>query len=467
MHRVPVVEALVIVLRREEAALFDPCHDRPGKALRRPQLRDIGARHRGLPRVLLGHSMGSFALQQYLLDQQQAKRVIDFAAQHIENATPHERFWMLMHWAVALQEGEGIAKVDEAVELLRSGIRQTADPEEIESFNYNIVANLAFAGREEEAVHLVAGVSTTTLDDQADGKDALLHNWEHQRSLRVAGAQRTGGTGLSTGGNRAFTIAFLDLMLHDLRAAEVPLTTTRVRDASLDDAFVKAADQALLASQRGRVSDAIAAWDTFFSIQDVRVWGEADFGNLEPWCFAALDYERAGMPQKADAALLAGKKIVGTDEYVDCKVAHGDLADLRGDWAGAEAWYGKAITLAPSLPAGYHAWGAALLRHGKPDAAIKKFKLAHERGPHWADPLEGWGEALLTTKPPAEAAAKFAEAEPLAPQWGRLHQQWGLALEQAGRASEALVQYKKAAELELPEAEHREVLARIRALSPS
>ncbi|PAV92804.1 hypothetical protein WR25_10023 [Diploscapter pachys] len=52
MHRVPVVEALVIVLRREEAALFDPRHDRLGKALRRPQLRDIGARHRGLPRIL-------------------------------------------------------------------------------------------------------------------------------------------------------------------------------------------------------------------------------------------------------------------------------------------------------------------------------------------------------------------------------------------------------------------------------
>jgi hypothetical protein len=30
----------------------------------------------------------------------------------------------------------------------------------------------------------------------------------------------------------------------------------------------------------------------------------------------------------------------------------------------------------------------------QPDAAIEKFKLANQKGPKFADPLEGWGEAL-------------------------------------------------------------------------
>ena len=35
-------------------------------------------------------------------------------------------------------------------------------------------------------------------------------------------------------------------------------------------------------------------------------------------CFAAVNYEKAGVPQKVDAALDAPKRILGVDSYIDC-----------------------------------------------------------------------------------------------------------------------------------------------------
>ena len=46
-------------------------------------------------------------------------------------------------------------------------------------------------------------------------------------------------------------------------------------------------------------------------------------------CFAAVDYEKVGMPQKADAALDAPKRILGVDSCIDCYRSRGDVLDLR------------------------------------------------------------------------------------------------------------------------------------------
>ena len=96
------------------------------------------------------------------------------------------------------------------------------------------------------------------------------------------------------------------------------------------------------------------------------------------------------------------------------------MADLRGDWPGAEAWYRKAVALAPSLPTGYYAWGAALLRHGKAEEAIAQLRMAHDKGPDWAEPLKAWGDALMALHRPAEARQKYDAALPFAPQWQAL-----------------------------------------------
>jgi hypothetical protein len=56
---------------------------------------------------------------------------------------------------------------------------------------------------------------------------------------------------------------------------------------------------------------------------------------------------------------------------------------------------------------------------------IEKFKLASQKSPHFADPLEGWGEALMAKSQSHLALAKFTEVEirpelgPPAPEMGR------------------------------------------------
>ena len=72
--------------------------------------------------------------------------------------------------------------------------------------------------------------------------------------------------------------------------------------------------------------------------------------------------------------------------------------------------------------------GDALLERGGADGAIAKFTVANQKGPKFADPLEGWGEALIAKKLPEQALAKFEEADKYAPNWGRLHLKWGEAL---------------------------------------
>jgi tetratricopeptide (TPR) repeat protein len=79
---------------------------------------------------------------------------------------------------------------------------------------------------------------------------------------------------------------------------------------------------------------------------------------------------------------------------VDCYRYRGNVYDHRGAWPLAEHAFAAGIARAPSLPQAYFSWGKALLGHQRYPAAIEKLAAAHERGPHWADPLECWAEAL-------------------------------------------------------------------------
>ena len=85
-----------------------------------------------------------------------------------------------------------------------------------------------------------------------------------------------------------------------------------------------------------------------------------------------------------------------------------------------------------------------MLARGDPDDAIAKFKLANDKGPHFADPLEGWGEALMAKNQSHLALMKFTEAEKYAPNWGRLHLKWGEALVYAGKKDETKAQFTRA-----------------------
>ena len=144
-----------------------------------------------------------------------------------------------------------------------------------------------------------------------------------------------------------------------------------------------------------------------------------------------------------------------------CLRMRAQIAEVKGDHAGADAWFARAVAAAPSIPFANSEWGAVLLERGQPDAAIEKFKLANKKGPHFADPLEGWGEALMKKNQSHLALAKFAEAEKYAPNWGRLHLKWGEALTYAGKKDEAQKQFALAAGLDLS-ADDKSELAKVK-----
>jgi tetratricopeptide (TPR) repeat protein len=74
----------------------------------------------------------------------------------------------------------------------------------------------------------------------------------------------------------------------------------------------------------------------------------------------------------------------------------------------------------PSLPGAYYDWGASLLVRGDADGAMQKFEAAHQRGPHFADPLKAWGDALEHQGKSKAALAKYDEALKYAPNWTQL-----------------------------------------------
>jgi len=141
----------------------------------------------------------------------------------------------------------------------------------------------------------------------------------------------------------------------------------------------------------------------------------------------------------------------------DCLIARAQVAELQGQAARADFWFARAATEAPSIPFAYVRWGQALLRRGKTDDAIAQFRTANQKGPRFADPLEGWGEALMAKNQSHLALAEFAEAEKHAPNWGRLHLKWGEALVYAGKRHEAMAHFARAAQIDLTPSEKSEL----------
>ena len=172
--------------------------------------------------------------------------------------------------------------------------------------------------------------------------------------------------------------------------------------------------------KRGDLKAAAREWDAFA----VAYANPAVATANPPYiCFAALTYEKTGQPAKVDAALTA----VGKLTFVDCYRFRGDLLELRGDWAGAQAWYSKAVKLGPNIPSGFCSWGLALAKHGDLNGAAAKLKDANQKGPHWADPLKTWGDVLVTQGKIKDALAKYDEALKYAPNWKQLKEARGAA----------------------------------------
>ena len=171
---------------------------------------------------------------------------------------------------------------------------------------------------------------------------------------------------------------------------------------------------------------------------------------LHPWL--ALAKAKTGDIAAAESLIAPAP----TDCY-DCVRIRGMIASEAKQWAQADHWFAKAAQDAPSIPFAHEDWGRSLLERGQADAAIEKFQLSSEKGPHFADSLEGWGEALMARNQSHLALAKFAEAVKYAPNWGRLHLKWGEALAYSGKRDEAARQFARAAQLDLTQAEKSEL----------
>ena len=141
-----------------------------------------------------------------------------------------------------------------------------------------------------------------------------------------------------------------------------------------------------------------------------------------------------------------------------CLRTRAQIDALEKNPGGADYWFAEAIEQAPSIPFAYADWGQMLMQRGDFTGAIAKFKLANQKGPHFADPLEMWGEVLIAQNRSDLAITKFSEAEKYAPNWGRLHLKWGEALTYLGKPAEAQKQFARASELDLTTAEKSELL---------
>jgi tetratricopeptide (TPR) repeat protein len=140
-----------------------------------------------------------------------------------------------------------------------------------------------------------------------------------------------------------------------------------------------------------------------------------------------------------------------------CLQTRGQVAALQRRWGASDYWFARAVAFSPSIPHAYFKWGRALLARGDIEGAIAKFALSAERGPRFADPLEGWAEALMAKNRSDLALGKFEEAAKRAPKWGRLHLKWGEALWWSGRKAEAEKQFSQAARLALSPSERIEL----------
>jgi tetratricopeptide (TPR) repeat protein len=122
-----------------------------------------------------------------------------------------------------------------------------------------------------------------------------------------------------------------------------------------------------------------------------------------------------------DAPADAQKLIDATPEdCYPCLRIRAQVAELAGEPALADRWFKEALRQGPSLPFAECEQGERLLARGDSDGARDAFLAAHQKGPHFADPLKGWGDVLVRQGHAGAALEKYDEALRYAPHWQAL-----------------------------------------------
>jgi tetratricopeptide (TPR) repeat protein len=352
----------------------------------------------------------------YLDDKREYRREVDYLQSHISKAPKNLLPELLNGLALALQNDQGRSTYPQQKSLYEQAIRIA--PKLATSYD-NLAMSFAIYGEEERAVPVIQNALNQGIkpsDLQSVG--LIFYDLELFRTFYEEDIASSNGTGATEGGKEQFLVAQFNALQHDTEAAKQVLNSVPMDAQSVDDIALYFPAAAFIAAEDGDLQGAIESWDRSFKNSEFATWVNNVLYIRS--CLAAVDYQRADMPAKADAALDAPKRIMGADTYVDCYRSRGDVLELRGDWKAAQEWYAKAVNLAPSLPAGYYSWGVALEKHGDLAGAAEKLRLANQKGPHWADPLKAWGDVLVKQGNTKEALTKYDEALKYAPNWKQL-----------------------------------------------
>jgi len=369
----------------------------------------------------------------YLDGMNRNDEAIAFVKAHLAHASLADQPFLLNAWAAAIVDKGAPQATTQAMPLWREAVR--IQPNYWTGYN-NIMFGLDSLGEEEGIIQVArqmlkaAGGRPGKAPERVyQNYDQLISDIQSVRAELLADIAATGGVNSNAAGAQMLNVAMTDAQLHEVDTARLRLTTAVWDPKSHPDAANAAMARALLAEDVGDLPATAKAWDDYAAAYADPV---VSAGNPQYMCWAAPTYQRIGQPAKADAALNAPIKAVGGGHFVDCYRFRGDVLDLRGDWAGAQAWYAKAVKLAPDVPSGNYSWGLALARHGDLPAAAAKLAAANQAGPHWADPLKAWGDVLMRQGQAKAALAKYDQALKYAPLWKQLHQARDAAARQAG-----------------------------------
>jgi tetratricopeptide (TPR) repeat protein len=357
----------------------------------------------------------------YLTSVDRDDEAIAFAQSAYNTVEVSERPYVLNGWGNALIDKGGEGAMAQALPLWREAVR--LKPDYWTGYNNIMFALTGLSDEEgvvragEQMMKVAGGRPGRAPEEMYENYDELVWDLQTERASNIADMESHGGIGSTTtfSGAENLAVAQMDVQMHDPEAAALRLQTTPIDAKNMPDVSAGAMDRALLAEETGDLKAAAHEWDVFAT-----AYANPEVATTNPRyiCNAAVTYEQTGQPAKADAAL----KPFGGLAYVDCYRFKGNVQELRGDWAGAQEWYAKAVKLAPSLPAGYYSWGVALAKHGDLAGAAEKLKLANNKGPHWADPLKAWGDVLMKQNNAQDALAKYDEALKYAPNWKQLRE---------------------------------------------
>jgi tetratricopeptide (TPR) repeat protein len=348
----------------------------------------------------------------YLVEVGRNQEAIDFCSAAYAAADLSTRVDLLNTWANALENVGGSLR--EALNLYQQAAK--LNPDSWRSYA-NLMNTYMLLGEEQEAWRTGVNMRRAAGGRPGNAPETSYSNWDLltfnlepwlQSSLADAAANAGAGTLLGTA---ALGIADIYMRMHDPGAAELTLKTMKEDPSDPMIGAISHFVRGRLAADAGdnaRASTEMKAFAIAFADPAV----SSNYPGYQ--CWIAPAEEAAGHPEKADAVLQAA------GSYVDCYRFHADILDGRGDWAGAQQAYAKAVALAPDLPAAYLSWGLALERHGDLAAAAQKLKDSSTRGPNWADPLKAWGDVLLKQGERKSALAKYDEALKRAPNWEAL-----------------------------------------------